>query len=179
MKKAIVISGSGGQGVMSMGIMLAQTAVAQNKCATYLPEYGPEQRGGSAKCTVIIDDVDIITPLVKNCDIFLALNEQCSKSIITNMAAGGVLIYNSSRVTSKIARTDITAVAVPADEIANSIESPKAANIVMLGALIEKTGIVSLEAFSAHLEQKFASKKPIVMEKNRLALQKGIECAKK
>ena len=178
MKKAIVVSGSGGQGVMSIGIMLAQTAVAQGKCATYLPEYGPEQRGGSAKCTVVIDDNEIVSPLVKKSNIFIALNEQGYKAFIKNVDEGGVLIYNSSRVTSPITRTDITAVSVPADDIANEIGSPKAANIVMLGALIEKTGIVDLSAFTEHLEQKFASKKPIVMELNRIALAKGVECAK-
>ena len=176
MKKAIVVSGSGGQGVMSIGIMLAQTAVAQGKCATYLPEYGPEQRGGSAKCTVVINEDEIVSPLVKKCDIFVALNEQGYKAFIKNMAEGGVLIYNSSRVTSAITRTDIEAVAVAADDIANEIGSPKAANIVMLGALIEKTGIVSLESFTDHLEKKFASKPPKVMELNRIALQKGIQC---
>ena len=68
MKQSFVFSGSGGQGIMSAGIMLAQTAIDENKHATYLPEYGPEQRGGSAKCTVIISDGEIISPLIKKCD---------------------------------------------------------------------------------------------------------------
>lgn len=174
MKKTIVASGSGGQGVMSIGIMLAQTAVSCNKYATYLPEYGPEQRGGSAKCTVVVDDAEIISPLAKKSDVFIAMNEQAYKKFINNLKPGGFLVYNSSRVTSEITRTDIVAVPVPADDICVEIGSTKAANIVMIGALIGVSNIVSKEDFAAHLEKKFAGKKPEIMEINRVALEKGI-----
>lgn len=178
MKKTIVVSGAGGQGVMSIGIMLARTAVASGKYATYLPEYGPEQRGGSAKCTVVIDEGDIVSPLARKSDVFIAMNEQGYKKYIGNLKEGGCLVYNSSRVTSPVTRTDITSIPVPADDICVEIGSAKAANIVMIGALIGVTGIVGEAEFLAHLEEKFAAKKPEVMEKNRIALQKGLEAGR-
>lgn len=76
MKRTLVISGSGGQGVMSAGVMIAQTAVDAGSCVTYLPEYGPEQRGGSAKCTVVVDENEIISPLAGKCDTLVVMNEQ-------------------------------------------------------------------------------------------------------
>ena len=79
MKQSFVFSGSGGQGVMSAGIMIAQTAVSAGKYATFLPEYGPEQRGGSAKCTVVVNDEEIISPLMAKCDTLITMNEQSFK----------------------------------------------------------------------------------------------------
>ena len=97
MKKSLVVSGSGGQGVMSAGIMIAQTAVSAGKYATFLPEYGPEQRGGSAKCTVVVNDEEIISPLMAKCDTLITMNEQSFKKFGASLKAGGILIANTSR----------------------------------------------------------------------------------
>ena len=180
MKKSLVVSGSGGQGVMSAGIMIAQTAVSAGKYATFLPEYGPEQRGGSAKCTVVVNDEEIISPLMAKCDTLITMNEQSYKKFAASLKAGGILIANTSRVLSEITREDITVVKVPADDLAVELGNIKCANIILIGALIgSDAGIITEDAMLASLEAKFGSKKAEVLELNKLALQKGIEYGKK
>lgn len=180
MKKSLVVSGSGGQGVMSAGIMIAQTAVSAGKYATFLPEYGPEQRGGSAKCTVVVNDEEIISPLMAKCDTLITMNEQSFKKFGASLKAGGILIANTSRVLSEITREDITVVKIPADDIAVELGSIKCANIILIGALIgAEAGIITEEAMLASLESKFGSKKKEVLDLNKVALQKGIEYGKK
>lgn len=179
MKKSLVISGSGGQGVMSAGIMIAQTAVSAGKYATFLPEYGPEQRGGSAKCTVVVNDDEIISPLMAKCDTLITMNEQSFQKFGKSLKSGGVLIANTSRVLSDITRDDITVVKVPADDIAVELGNIKCANIVLIGALIgSDAGIITEEAMINSLEAKFASKKKEVLDLNKTALAKGIELGK-
>lgn len=176
MKKSVVISGSGGQGVMSAGIMIAQTAVAADKYATYLPEYGPQQRGGSAKCTVVVNDTEVVSPLMAKADTLIVMNEQAFVKFGKSLKAGGILVANTSRITSEIKRDDATVVAVPADDIAVELGNIKCANIILIGALIgADPGIISEESMLDSLNKKFASKKKEVLELNKLALSKGIE----
>lgn len=174
MKQSFVFSGSGGQGIMSAGIMLAHAAIDMGKHATFLPEYGPEQRGGSAKCTVIISDSEIVSPLTKKCDNLVALNDQAFNKFSDSVKQGGRLIANSSLVTSDIERDGINAIAVPVDDIALEVGSIKVANVVIIGVLIGATGIVSKEIFVQSLEQKFKEKKPEILEMNMKALERGI-----
>ncbi len=174
MKKSFVFSGSGGQGIMSAGMMLAHAAIDMEKHATFLPEYGPEQRGGSAKCTVIISDDEIVSPLTKKCDNFVAMNEQAYNKFKDDIKEGGIIVVNSSRVTSEINRDDVKVIAVPVDDIALEVGNIKVANIVIIGALIGATGIVSKDIFVASLEEKFKAKKPEILEMNMKALEKGI-----
>ena len=108
---------------MSAGITLAHTAIDMGKHATFLPEYGPEQRGGSAKCTVVVNDTEIISPLMAKCDTLIVMNEQAYAKFGKNLKSGGVMIANTSRVTSEITRDDVTVVRVPADDLAVEFES--------------------------------------------------------
>lgn len=179
MKKSFVFSGSGGQGIMSAGIMLAHAAIDMNKHATFLPEYGPEQRGGSAKCTVIIGDGEIVSPLTKKCDNLVALNEQAYNKFADSIKEGGNLIVNSSLVTGEINRNDVNVISVPVDDIALEVGSIKVANVVIIGVLIGATGVVSKEIFVKSLEEKFKEKKPEILEMNMKALEKGIAFGEK
>ena len=179
MKNSFVFSGSGGQGIMSAGIMLAHAAIDMTKHATFLPEYGPEQRGGSAKCTVIISDDEIISPLTKKCDNLVAMNEQAYNKFQDSIKEGGILVVNSSRITNPIDRTDVKVIAVPVDDIALEVGNIKVANIVIIGALIGATDIVSKDIFVASLEEKFKAKKPEILEMNMKALEKGIAFGQK
>lgn len=174
MKQSFVFSGSGGQGIMSAGIMLAHAAIDMGKHATFLPEYGPEQRGGSAKCTVIISDDEIISPLTKKCDNLVALNEQAYNKFADSVKNGGNVILNSSLVTSSVERDDAKVMSVPVDDIALEVGSIKVANVVIIGVLIGATDIVSKEIFVQSLEEKFREKKPEILEMNMKALEKGI-----
>ena len=177
MKNAIIFSGSGGQGIMSMGIMLAQSAVESGKHAVYLPSYGAEQRGGSAKCVVIIDDEEIVSPMTKYAGTFVALSDTGYNKFIDELEPGGLLIYDSALVTSKIERDDITAVGIPAGDIALEVGSPKVANVIINGVIIGLMGIVSQETFQQSFDLKFAKKSEEVRALNRKALQAGIDYA--
>ncbi len=178
MKKSFVFSGSGGQGIMSAGIMLAHAAIDMSKHSTFLPEYGPEQRGGSAKCTVIISDDEIISPLTKKCDNLVAMNEQAYNKFADSIKEGGILVINSSRITKPVERDDVKVISVPVDDIALEVGNIKVANIVIIGALIGATDIVSKEIFVASLEAKFKAKKPEILQMNMEALERGIAFGK-
>ena len=178
MKQSFVFSGSGGQGIMSAGIMLAHAAIDEAKHATYLPEYGPEQRGGSAKCTVIISDGEIISPLTKKCDNLICMNEQAYRKFADDLKPGGLLVLNSSRIKNEEIRDDVKVLSVPVDDIALELGNVKVANIVLIGALIGATDIVNKAVFVKSLEEKFKAKKPEILEMNMKALEKGIELAK-
>lgn len=174
MKKSFVFSGSGGQGIMSAGITLAHTAIDMDKHSTFLPEYGPEQRGGSAKCTVIISDSEIVSPLPKKCDTLIAMNEQAYSKFIDDVKEGGTVVVNSSRV-KEIERQDVKTISVPVDDVALELGNVKVANTVIIGVLIGATAIVDKETVIASLEEKFKEKSPKIMDLNLAALEKGIE----
>ncbi|MGI6773185.1 MAG: 2-oxoacid:ferredoxin oxidoreductase subunit gamma [Clostridiales bacterium] len=180
MKQSILISGSGGQGVISAGILIAQSAADSGKYASFLPEYGPEQRGGSAKATVLTSDTEIISPLPKKCMYWLCMNEQSFKKFGSQLKEGGVLVYNSNRVVSPITRTDITAIPVPSDQLADQIGNPKAANIILIGALLAaRKAIIDPEHFLHSLEEKFMSKSEEIREMNAKAFKIGAEIGSK
>ena len=178
MKKSFVFSGSGGQGIMSAGITLAHTAIDMGKHSTYLPEYGPEQRGGSAKCTVVISDGDIVSPLPSKCDNLIVMNEQAYRKYGDTVKEGGIILINSSRIKELPERDDATVIPAPVDDIALELGTVKAANTVLLGVLIGATEIVDRETLLKSLEDKFKSKNPEILELNIKALDKGIEIGK-
>jgi len=178
MKNAIIFSGSGGQGVMSMGIMLTQAAVENGQHAIYMPSYGPEQRGGSAKCTVIIDQEEIVSPMAGSSGVLVAMNNMAYQKFISELEPGGTLIYDSTMLTVPIERDDIKKVPVPAADIALEVGSSKTANIIVIGTLIGMTGIISPEDFQKSLDRKFARKGEAVCALNRKAFQRGLELGK-
>lgn len=175
MKETVVLSGSGGQGIVSAGFMLAESAVDSGKYATFLPEYGPEQRGGSAQCTITISDNEILSPLAKKCTKLITFNEQAYKKFHTHLKEGGLLLLNANRVTSEVQRTDIKVIAIPCDDMAVEIGNPKIANIIMLGALIGATNVLTKDAIMESIGKRFAEKKPEVMKMNEIALERGME----
>ena len=179
MKNAIIFTGSGGQGVMSMGITLAQSAVESGRHAAYMPSYGPEQRGGSAKCTVIIDTEEIVSPMAGSGGVLVAMNNTAYKKFIGELEPGGTLLYDSTLVTVPIERTDITAIGIPADALALEVGSPRVANVIVIGALIALTGLVTPEEFQRSLDLKFAKKSDAVRAMNAEALKRGIAAAQR
>ncbi|MCR5040707.1 MAG: 2-oxoacid:acceptor oxidoreductase family protein [Clostridia bacterium] len=176
MKKSFVFSGSGGQGIMSAGITLANTAIEMGLHATYLPEYGPEQRGGSAKCTVVVDDGAVVSPLPKQCDTLICMNELAYAKFIGDLKPGGMLVANANRIANPYERSDIKVIAVPVDDVALALGDPRTANIILLGILAGATGVISRMFLAEALKRKFG-KKLAVLEMNIKALDKGIELA--
>jgi len=140
-----IISGFGGQGVISMGLSLAQSAMAEGKHVTCLPSYGAEVRGGTANCTIAISDEEIASPIASAPEFVIAMNHPSLTRFQNQIKSGGILFINALMAEDEIYREDIEIIRIPADSIAKGIGSSRSANMVMLGAFIKKTQLVSLD----------------------------------
>lgn len=174
MECKLLIAGFGGQGVMLMGQLLGYAACEDGKNVTFLPSYGPEQRGGTANCTVIISDDEIGSPTAAKVDVLIAMNEPALQKFRGAVKPGGALLVNSSRAESKVERSDIRVFYLPIDDIAYSLGSAKVANIVMLGALANVARIFDVDRITAVVKAKLG-KKPELMSLNKAALLRGID----
>jgi len=157
-----LISGFGGQGVISMGLSLTQAAMAEGKYVTYLPSYGAEVRGGTANCTVAVSDEEIASPIASSPDFVIAMNQPSLARFQNQIKAGGALFLNSSLIQSGPSRDDIQVVRVAADAIAKELGSPRSANMVMLGAFIKVSGIVSLDSIMEGLRSTLKKKHKLI-----------------
>ncbi len=144
-----IFAGFGGQGILSMGLNLAQAAMLEKKYVTYLPSYGVEVRGGTANCTVAISDEEIASPVASSPDYVVAMNLPSLVKFQNHVQSGGTLFINSSLIDKEITRSDIEVVRIPINTIAEKLGNPKSANMVMLGALIKKSNLVSLDSIMA------------------------------
>ncbi len=167
-----IFAGFGGQGVLSMGLNLAQAGMVEGKHVTYLPAYGAEVRGGTANCTVAISDEEIASPVASSPDFVVAMNQPSLVRFQNQIRSGGMLFINSSIVEAKISRGDIEIVEVPASGMADEMKSPKSANMIMLGAFVRKTGLVSLSTLVQGLESTMKGK-PKLIDINKRALEAG------
>ena len=139
MKKEILIAGFGGQGVLFAGKLLAHIGLHENKQLSWLPSYGPEMRGGTANCSVIISDEPVGSPIVTKPDILIAMNLPSLDKYENDVVPGGVIIVDSSLVTRKVNRDDVTVFYIPATSMANEINAPTLANMIIIGKLIKET----------------------------------------
>jgi 2-oxoglutarate ferredoxin oxidoreductase subunit gamma len=178
MHQGIRISGFGGQGVISAGILLAQAGLLEDKHVSWFPAYGAEMRGGTANCSVVISSDEVATPVVSRPETVIVMNEPSLAKFEPLVKPGGLMIINSSLVNSRPKRTDIKVVYVQCNKIAEEIGTTKIANMVALGAFAGLTGAVSIEAISKALTKVFKRAKPEIIELNVRALQKGAEAAK-
>lgn len=179
MQTEIIISGFGGQGALFAGQLLAYAAMDEGKHVTWIPSYGPEMRGGTAHCTVIISDDEIGSPLVRNPAAVIAMNMPSLDKYESLVAPGGVLVVNSSLTTHAAARTDIRAIEVPANAIAEELGSVtrSVANLVLTGALLAATNALSLEAVERALEAHLPEKHRKLLGANKEALRRGAALA--
>ncbi len=178
MYQGLIMSGFGGQGVISGGVLLAYAGMIDGKHVTFFPAYGAEMRGGTANCSVVISSEEIASPVVAFPDSLLVLNEPSLTRFEPKLKSGGVLYINTSLVASRSKRTDIVSVEVPANEIAESLGNIKCANMVMLGAYAQRSGAISLEALKKSLPKVYARASEKVLEMNRQAIDKGAQAAK-
>ena len=146
MQNEIIVSGFGGQGVMFGGQLLAYTAMDHGLHVTWIPSYGPEMRGGTANCTVIVADEEIGSPLVRTPQAVIAMNLPSQNKYEPLIKPGGFLIVNTSLINSFATREDITIRNLPANDLADQAGNPKSLNIVMLGALLKVLPVFSLDA---------------------------------
>jgi 2-oxoglutarate ferredoxin oxidoreductase subunit gamma len=175
MYQGIRMSGFGGQGVISAGILLAQAGLLEGKNVSWFPAYGAEMRGGTANCSVVVADDEVASPIVSSPDTAVVLNEPSLAKFEPMLKPGGLLIVNSSLVNTKPKRTDIKVALVPCNAIAQELGSIKIANMVALGALAGLTGAVSVQSIAKALPKVFKRAKPEILELNVKALKKGAE----
>jgi len=175
MYQGIRISGFGGQGIISAGILLAQAGMIENKHVSWFPAYGAEMRGGTANCSVVVSTDEVASPVVARPDTVIVMNEPSLAKFEPMLKSGGLMIINSSLVNSKPQRSDIRVAYVACNKIAEEIGTTKIANMVALGAFMGLTGALGVEAVSKALPKVFKRAKPELLELNVLALKKGAE----
>lgn len=172
----VIMAGFGGQGVMSIGKILAKAAMDEGKQVTWMPSYGPEMRGGTANCCVIFDEEEIGSPVVKESQAAVVMNLQSIDKFEPAVVKGGLLVVNSSLIMRKAARNDLRVVYVNADAIAEQEGSQRNANMVMLGAYIGALKTVRPETVEHAIEVTFGSKKEAA-ELSIRAFRRGVQAA--
>ncbi len=176
MQTEIKFAGFGGQGILLSAKLLAYAAMKQDYFVAWVPSYGPEMRGGTAYCTVVISDRRIGSPIIKNPAHLVAMNRPSLEKFADDVKPGGVILINSSLIPTRSNRTDITELVVPANDAAIRVGSVKCANIIALSAFAAKAGIVDLEILRKCVQEEFAAK-PKIIPLNMKAFDEGITIA--
>lgn len=173
MYQDVMIAGFGGQGVLLAGKLLAHAGMLEGRHVTWFPSYGAEIRGGTANCTVIISDEEIGSPVIHHPSAMLIFNEASYKKFEQRIKAGGQLFLNTSLVHEPAARIDITRIDIKANDIAENLGDIRIANMVMIGALLQKTSIVPMDAVLTALKQVLPQRRHSLLPLNERALQCG------
>lgn len=178
MLQEILIAGFGGQGVLSTGQLLAYAGMLENRQVAWIPSYGPEMRGGTANCGITISDESISSPLVTEPTTLIVMNRPSLDKFENAVVPGGLILINSSLVEQKVKRTDVQVLEIPANALAEELGNVRVANNIILGALIELTGIVSIEAVVESLKKVLPARRHNMIPINQQALEKGAALAK-
>jgi 2-oxoglutarate ferredoxin oxidoreductase subunit gamma len=177
MQREVIISGFGGQGALFAGQLLAYTALEEGLHVTWFPSYGPEMRGGTAHCIVILGDEEIGSPVVKNPTGTIVMNIPSLERYEPLIKPGGYLVVNTSLVDREPTRDDIEVILVPAVEIAEELGDKRLANLVLLGALMERMGPLTIEQIGASLDKHIPEHRRNLLQANIKALHRGAELA--
>ena len=175
MTTSFLFAGFGGQGILFAGKQLAKTAMYENKQVSWLPSDGPEMRGGSANCSVIIADEEIGNPLVTEPDVLIALNRPSFDKFEPRIKKGGLLIADSTLIDVTSQRDDIKTIYIPATGLANDHQISGSANVIMLGQILKATGLFNYDTFLKFLVGSIPETKKALIERNTLALKLGYE----
>lgn len=171
----IILAGFGGQGILFLGKVLAEVGMHSGKHVSWIPSYGPEMRGGTANCSVVIAKEPIGSPMVNEPDCVLALNKPSIDKFAKTIRQGGVLVYNSSMSDQKPEKDGVTCIPVPASQIAEELGSSRVTNLVMVGAFAKYSQMVKYDDLVKWLPQIIPAKKKELAEINLHALKKGYE----
>jgi 2-oxoglutarate ferredoxin oxidoreductase subunit gamma len=177
MQTEIIIAGFGGQGVLFGGQLLAYAGMDEGREVTWIPSYGPEMRGGTANCTVIIADEEIGSPLVRYPKAVIAMNLPSLDKYEESVAEGGLLVVNASIVNRQVTRSGIRSVMIPGNEIAESLGDRRMTNMVLLGGLLANLPVLSLEALERALKAHLPARHQKLLPMNMQALRRGAEYA--
>jgi 2-oxoglutarate ferredoxin oxidoreductase subunit gamma len=168
-----LIAGFGGQGVLFAGKFLAFKGLVEDKEVSWLPSYGPEMRGGTASCGVILSDEPVGSPIVSNPDILIVMNLPSLDKYENDAVAGGKIFVDSTLVARKVQRTDVDAYYIPATQMAKDLGFPNLANMILLGKMIKEAGIVSMDGMREALSHVIPPKKADMLEVNMKAIEAG------
>ncbi len=170
----ILCAGFGGQGVMSLGQLLAYAGMIENKHVTWMPSYGPEMRGGTAYCSVMVSDTPVGSPIINNdATCVIAMNQPSLIKFEDTVAPGGIILINSSLTDSTVTREDITAYNIPALDLATECGNGQAANMILLGAYLTITKTVLMTSVIEAFKKVFGKKAEKLLPLNEKALKKG------
>ena len=169
----IIITGFGGQGILFAGKILAYTALIKGKHLSWLPSYGPEMRGGTANCHVIVSDEPVGSPIIITPNVLISMNKPSLEKFENDVVAGGTIIYDSSLIDRKVERDDVKVCAVDATAIATKEAKPNMANMIMLGALLKATNIFTLDDVRAGVEKAVPPTKKDLVDYNMKLIERG------
>ena len=171
----ILIAGFGGQGVLFAGKFLAYKGLVQNKNVSWLPSYGPEMRGGTANCSVIISDMPVGSPIITNPDVLVAMNLPSLQKFVDDVVPGGVIVLDSTLIGAKVDRTDVKVCYVPATAMAKEAGFSTLANMILTGKVLKETDAVAFDGNKETLESFIPAKKAGLIDLNCKALQAGYD----
>ena len=178
MERRTIIAGSGGQGILFLGKLIAYAAMRDNKEVTWFPSYGAEIRGGTATCTVIVSSDMIGSPIVENTDFLIVMNEASYTKFQGKLVPGGMIIYDSSLIKSPGLRTDIISIPVPASEMAAALRNKGLANMALIGAFSAISSLITLESLNLALEDITSTRRKNLLSINKEIILKGYDLAK-
>ena len=173
MTKNILIAGFGGQGVLFAGKFLAYKGMLEGKQISWLPSYGPEMRGGTANCSVIISDDPVGAPIVSNPDVLIAMNLPSLDKYEKDVVSGGTIFVDSTLIGRKVERTDVNVFYVPSTKLAQEIGAPKLSNMILMGKVIKEAGAVSYENLEDGLKKVVPAKHADMFDINLKAIETG------
>ena len=173
--KQMLLSGFGGQGILFAGKFLAYKGLTDGKQVSWLPSYGPEMRGGTASCSVIISDEAVGSPIISNPDILVAMNLPSLDKFEKSVVSGGIILADSTLIERKVERDDVTVYYIPATRLASENGFPTLANMILMGKLLEITGGFNADDVKATLSKVISAKRADMLETNLKALQLGAE----
>ena len=170
-----IMAGFGGQGLLFSGKVLAHAALIEGKELSWLPSYGPEMRGGTCNCSVIVSGDPVGSPIIAHPNVLMVMNAPSLDKFEDLVAPGGTIFVDSSLIARKVKRTDVEAVYLPATQMAKEMEATSLANMILLGAIVKKTGCVKTETVFEALKHTISARKANLLDLNIKAVEKGIQ----
>ena len=168
-----VMAGFGGQGLLFSGKVLAYAGLLEGRELSWLPSYGPEMRGGTCNCSVIVSDEPVGSPIIAHPNVLMVMNEPSLDKFEDAVAPGGTIFVDSSLIARKVRRADVDVVYIPATQMATEMEATSLANMIMLGAIVEKLGCVKSETMLDALRHTISARKANLLDLNLKAVEAG------
>ena len=168
-----IMAGFGGQGLLFSGKVLAHAALIEGKELSWLPSYGPEMRGGTCNCSVIVSDEPVGSPIIAHPNVLMVMNEPSLDKFEDTVAPGGTIFVDSSLIARKVRRTDVEAVYIPATQMAKDMDALSLANMIILGAIVEKLGCVKGDTIAQALKETISARKANLLDLNMKAVEAG------